>query len=61
MGHLVEIHGKAADRDGRLQVKTRTKVQRAGARDRETQIKGDLSSLPFLGVTSVKMLRNTCM
>jgi len=67
VGHMVEIKGKAVDRgDGKLVVETKTKVEREHADDSKskgkTEVKGDLNGapLPFLDVTSVKMLRASC-
>ena len=65
VGHLVEIHGKAsAGNDAKIEVKTKTKVEREHADDKKTEskteIKGDMIDVPYLGVKSVKMLRATC-
>jgi hypothetical protein len=65
VGHFVEIEGKAADRDkGKVEVKTRTEIERDGEKDStrktKTQIEGDLTGLPYLAVEKVKMLRPTC-
>ena len=65
VGHLVEIKGKAADRgDGKVVVETKTKVEREHADDSKskakTEAKGDLNAVPFLDVSSVKMLRASC-
>jgi hypothetical protein len=65
VGHLVEVKGKAADRDdGKVKVKTKTKVDRENADDvtteRKSELKGDLIGLPLLGVREVKMIRPTC-
>jgi hypothetical protein len=66
LGHLVEIKGKAADvgNDGKVEVKTKTKIERENADDKETESKtemqGDLDQLPYLGVKSVKTIRETC-
>jgi hypothetical protein len=66
LGHLVEIKGKAADvgSDGKVEVKTKTKIERENADDKETESKtemqGDLDHLPYLGVKSVKTIRETC-
>ncbi len=67
VGHMMEIKGKAADRgDGKLLVESKTKVEREHADDSKskakTEVKGDLSDapLPFLEVSSVKMLRASC-
>jgi len=65
VGHMVEIKGKAADReDGKVKVQTKTKVDREHADDIKTEskseLKGDLIGLPLLGVKDVKMIRPTC-
>ena len=65
IGHVLEIDGKALDRGkGELEVETKTKIEREHAPDtkekRKTEIAGDSAPLPFLDVTSVKMLRASC-
>jgi hypothetical protein len=67
VGHMMEIKGKAADRgDGKVVVETKTKIEREHADDSKskgkTEVKGDLNGapLPFLEVSSVKMLRASC-
>ena len=66
VGHLVQVKGKAANvgDDGKVEVKTKTKVDRENADDKETEtktkIEGDLAAIPYLGVKSVKMIRNAC-
>jgi hypothetical protein len=65
VGHMVEVKGKAADReDGKVKVKSKTKIDREHADDIKTEskseLKGDLIGLPLLGVKEVKMLRPTC-
>jgi hypothetical protein len=65
VGHLVEIKGKAADREGgRITVKSKTKVERDDAEDTRSEtteeIKGDLSGLPLLSVDKVRMVRPDC-
>jgi hypothetical protein len=66
VGHLVQVKGKAANlgEDGKVEVKTKTKVDRDDADDKETEtktkIEGDLAAIPYLGVKSVKMIRNSC-
>jgi hypothetical protein len=65
VGHLVEIRGKATDvgDDGKVDVTTKTKVEREHGDDThsktKTQIEG-ATDVPFLGVKSVKMLRDSC-
>lgn len=66
VGHMVEIRGKAADAgdEGKVEVKTKTKIEREDADDKETEskteIEGDLAGVPYLGVKSVKMVRSSC-
>ena len=65
VGHMVEIKGKAADReDGKVKVKTKTNIDREHADDIKTEskseLKGDLIGLPLLGVKDVKMVRPSC-
>jgi hypothetical protein len=66
IGHLIEIKGKASNigDDGKVEVKTKTKVERDDADDKKTEskttIEGDLAGVPYLGVKSVKMIRNSC-
>jgi hypothetical protein len=65
IGHMVEVKGKAADqKDGRIEVKTKTRVERDDADDTKAEsthdVKGDLRGLPILDVDEVKMIRPTC-
>lgn len=66
IGHLVEIRGKASNAgdDAKIEVKTKTRVERDDADDKETKTKttleGDLAGVPYLGVKSVKMVRSSC-
>ncbi len=65
IGHVMEIEGKALDRGkGELEVETKTKIEREHAPDstekHKTEIKGTGAPLPFLEVTSIKMLRASC-
>lgn len=66
IGHLVEVKGRASDAgdDAKIEVKTKTKVERDDADDKKTEskttIEGDLAGVPYLGVKSVKMVRSTC-
>ena len=56
VGHRVEIRGKAADRgDGRIRVKTDS-----GKTESQSEIKGDLNGLPYLGVKSSRMIASVC-
>jgi hypothetical protein len=67
VGHFIEIKGKASNigDDGKVEVKTKTKVERDDADDKKTETKttmeGDLTGVPYLGVKSVKMIRNSCV
>ena len=56
VGHRVEIKGKAADKgEGRIKVKTDS-----GKTETKSEMKGDLSGLPFLGVKSARMIASVC-
>jgi hypothetical protein len=56
VGHRVEVQGKAADRgDGRIRVKTETDKTES-----KSEVKGDLSGLPFLGVKTSRVIANVC-
>ena len=56
VGHRVEIKGKAADRgEGKIRVKTDS-----GKTESQSEVKGDLSGLPFLGVKSSRMIASVC-
>ena len=56
VGHRVEIKGKAADKgDGRIKVETDS-----GKTETKSEMKGDLSGLPFLGVKSSRMIASVC-
>ena len=67
VGHFIEIKGKASNigDDAKVEVKTKTKIERDDADDKKTETKttmeGDLSGVPYLGVKSVKMIRSSCM
>ena len=67
VGHFIEIKGKASNigDDAKVEVKTKTKVERDEADDKTTETKttmeGDLAGIPYLGVKSVKMIRNSCL
>ena len=65
VGDRVEIKGKAADQgDGRIKVETKNESKAADGDKKTTtsksEVKGDLSGLPFLGVKSVKTIANVC-
>jgi uncharacterized protein YdeI (BOF family) len=66
IGHLVEVKGKASNLgdDAKVEVKTKTEIERDDADDKEmetkTTLEGDLAGVPYLGVDSVKMVRSTC-
>jgi hypothetical protein len=56
VGHRVEIKGKAADKgDGKIRVETDS-----GKTETKSEMKGDLTGLPFLGVKSARMLASVC-
>jgi hypothetical protein len=64
-GHRVEIKGKAADQgDARIKTESETKTKIEHGEDKETrgksELKGDLSGLPFLGVKDVRMIAAAC-
>ena len=65
VGDRVEIKGKAADQgDGRIKVETKNESKAADGDKTKTttksEVKGDLSGLPFLGVKSVKTIAKVC-
>ena len=65
VGDRVEIKGKAADQgDGRIKVETKNESRAADGDKKKTttksEVKGDLSGLPFLGVKSVKTIAKVC-
>ena len=65
VGHRVEIKGKAADRgDAKIETESETKTRVEHGDDKEThgktELKGDLSGLPFLGVRSAKLIAGVC-
>src|SRR4029078_9233868 len=65
VGHLVEIRGKATDvgDEGKGEMTKKTKVEREHGDDTPTKAKTQIegtTDVPFLGVKSVKMLRDTC-
>jgi hypothetical protein len=65
VGHRVEIQGKAADRgEGRIRVKTESEMRKADGgkakTESDSQLKGDLSGLPYLGVKSSRMIASVC-
>ena len=66
VGQRVEIKGKATDRGGDAKIKTEseTKTKVEHGEDKEThgksELKGDLSGLPFLGVKDVKRIAGAC-
>ncbi len=67
IGHFIEVKGKASNigSDGKVEVKTKTKIERDDADDKKTETKttmeGDLAGVPYLGVRSVKMIRSSCL
>jgi hypothetical protein len=60
VGHRLEITGKAADRGtGKLTVETKNDGKK-GKTETKSEVKGDLSGLPYLGVKSFRMLASVC-
>jgi len=65
VGHRVEIKGKATDRgDAKIKTESEIKTRVEHGEDKEThgksELKGDLSGLPFLGVKDVRMIAGAC-
>jgi hypothetical protein len=65
VGHRVQISGKAADQgDATVKTETKTKKKMEPGDDKEThsksEVRGDLSGVPFLSVKSVKMIAASC-
>jgi hypothetical protein len=65
LGHLVEIKGKATNvgDDGKVEVTTKTKVEREDGDDTVTKSKSEIegpAAPAYLGVRSVKTLRTSC-
>jgi hypothetical protein len=65
VGHRVQISGKAADQgDATIKSETKTKTKKEDGDQREThhksEMRGDLTGVPFLGVKSVKMIAASC-
>jgi hypothetical protein len=65
IGHRVEVSGKAADRgNGKIRVETKNETRSVDGRKARTEstseVKGDLSGLPYLGVKSFRMLATVC-
>jgi hypothetical protein len=60
VGHRVEITGKAADKGkGKIKVETKTEGT-SGRTESNSEVKGDLKGLPFLGVKSLRMIASVC-
>lgn len=60
IGQRVEITGKAADKGkGKIKVETKTEGT-AGKTESNSEVKGDLKGLPFLGVKSLRMMASVC-
>ena len=65
IGHFIEIKGKASNigDDGKVEVTTKTKVEREDGDDTVTKSKAEIegpAAPAYLGVRSVKMLRASC-
>jgi len=65
VGHRVEVSGKAADQGkGKISVETKNEIK-TGDGDKKkseskSEVKGDLTGLPFLGVKSLRMIASVC-
>jgi hypothetical protein len=65
VGYRVEIKGKAADQgEGKVKVETKNETKVGDGEKKKTtstsEVKGDLTGLPFLGVKSVKTIARSC-
>jgi hypothetical protein len=65
VGHLVQVTGNAADRgDATVKTETKTKTKIENGDDKEhvskSEVRGDLTGMPFIGVKSVKMIAGAC-
>jgi hypothetical protein len=62
VGHRMQIEGKAADREhGKVEFKSDTKREGVDKDTHsKTEAKGDLSSMPYLGVKHMKMIAASC-
>jgi hypothetical protein len=64
LGHRVQIDGKATDRDGKVEIETKTKTEVKHGDDQETHskstLKGDMAGMAYLSVKSLKMIAATC-
>jgi hypothetical protein len=65
VGHRVQVSGRAADQgDATLKTETKSKKKMESGDNKEThsksEVRGDLSGLPFLSVKSVKMIAAAC-
>ena len=65
VGHRMQLDGKVTDKgDGKVKIETKTKTKVEHGDDKEThsksEVRGDVNGMPYLGVTSVKMIAATC-
>jgi hypothetical protein len=64
VGHRIEVTGKAADQgNGKIQVETKNETKAGDDKTKtesKSELKGDLSGLPYLGVKSMRMLATVC-
>jgi len=64
VGHRMQISGKATDRDGKVEIETKTKTKVEHGDDQETHTKstqkGDIPGTDYLSVKSMKMIASTC-
>jgi hypothetical protein len=60
VGERVEIEGKAADQGkGKLKVESKAEGT-SGKTESKSEIKGDLTGLPYLGVKSFRVIASVC-
>jgi len=64
VGHRMQISGKATDRDGKVEIETKTTTKIEHGDDQETRTKstqkGDIPGTDYLSVKSMKMIASTC-
>jgi hypothetical protein len=64
LGHRVEISGLAADRDGKVEIETKSKTKIDDGPDRESRakatVKGDMPGLTYLKIKSLRMVAAVC-
>lgn len=64
LGHRVEISGLAADRDGKVEIETKSKTKIEDGPDRESRakatVKGDMPGMTYLRIKSMRMIAAVC-